>query len=85
MLSTGKPTVNTIRAAIIQFDIRRDDVESNLSMVKRRIYSLAKQNVQLVLLPEMWAPGFAHEGLKGLSETTPGVLEHLSGIAKNLN
>jgi omega-amidase len=77
--------VNTIRAAIIQFDIRRGDVESNPSMVKRRIYSLAKQNVQLILLPEMWSTGFANERLMELSETTPRVLEDLSGVAKKLH
>ena len=73
-----------IKAAIIQFDIRRGDVESNLSMVKRRIFTLAKQGMQLVLLPEMWTTGFANERLKELSETTPVVLEDLSGIAKKL-
>ena len=84
-LSTEKLTVNTIRAAIIQFDIRRGDVEWNLATVKRRISVLAKQGMQLILLPEMWSTGFANERLKELSETTPGVLEELSGIAKRLH
>jgi len=84
MLSTEKPAVNTIRAAIIQFDVRRGDVEWNLATVKRRVSALAKQGMQLVLLPEMWSTGFANERLKELSETTPGVLEDLSGVAKKL-
>jgi len=74
-----------IRAAIIQFDIRRGELERNLGIVKRRIDSLATKGVQLILLPEMWSTGFANERLKELSETTPGVLEDLSGVAKKLH
>jgi predicted amidohydrolase len=71
-----------IRTAIIQFDIRRGDVEWNLRTAKRRIAALAKQGVTLVLLPEMWSTGFANERLKELSETTPAVLEDLSRLAR---
>jgi len=67
-----------IRTAIIQFDIRRGDVEWNLRTAKRRIAALAKQGVTLVLLPEMWSTGFANHRLKELSETTPVVLDDLS-------
>ena len=74
-----------IRAAIIQFDIRGGEVERNLGIAKRRISTLAKQDVRLVLLPEMWSTGFANERLKELSETTPRVLEDLSGVAKKLH
>ncbi|MBW1676836.1 MAG: carbon-nitrogen family hydrolase [Deltaproteobacteria bacterium] len=74
-----------IRAAIIQFDIRRGELERNLGIVKRRIASLATKGVQFVLLPEMWSTGFANEHLKELSETTPRVLDDLSGIANKLH
>ena len=76
--------MKTIRAAIIQFDIRRGELERNLRIAKRRIASLAKNGMQLVLLPEMWSTGFANERLKELSETTPRVLEDLSTVAKKL-
>jgi predicted amidohydrolase len=72
------------RTAIIQFDIRRGDVEWNLGIAKRRIAALSKQGVELILLPEMWLTGFANERLKELSEKTPSVLEDLSGVAKKL-
>lgn len=85
MLSREKPSVRIIRAAIIQFDIRRGELERNLGIVKRRIASLAKQGVQLVLLPEMWSTGFANERLEELSETTPRVLEDLSRVAQELH
>ncbi len=71
-----------IRTAIIQFDIRRGDVERNLRIAKRRIATLAKEGTRLVLLPEMWSTGFANERLKELSETTPRVLEDLSRVAR---
>lgn len=73
-----------IRAAIIQFDIRRGELEWNLAVAKQRIASLAKQGARLVLLPEMWSTGFANDRLKELSETTPRVLEDLSVVAKKL-
>lgn len=73
-----------IRAAIIQFHIRKGEVESNLRIAKQRIVTLADQGVRLVLLPEMWSTGFANERLKELSETTPTVLENLSRVAKKL-
>ncbi len=84
MLTRKKASVKMIRAAIIQFDIRGGEVERNLGIAKRRISTLAKQDVRLVLLPEMWSTGFANERLKGLSETTPRVIEDLSGVAKKL-
>ena len=74
-----------IKAGIIQFDVHVGNLESNLAMVKKRIASLAKQGVQLVLLPEMWLCGFANERLDHLSETTPGVLQELSQVSKKLH
>ena len=64
--------MQTIKTAIKQFDIRRGNDESNLSMVKRRIYSPAKQGMELILLPEMWSSGFANERLRELSYNTRG-------------
>ena len=72
------------RAAIIQFDVRRGDVAWNVMTVKRRIATVARQGVQLVVLPEMWSTGFANEHIKDLAETTPGILEDLSSVAQKL-
>ncbi|NVM57439.1 MAG: carbon-nitrogen family hydrolase [Desulfobacterales bacterium] len=74
-----------IKAAIIQFDIRRGELEWNVAMVKKRIASLAEHGVQLVLLPEMWSAGFANERLRELSEITPRVLQNLSDLSKRLH
>jgi omega-amidase len=85
MLSRQKPSTKMIRAAIIQFDIRRGEVERNLGIAKGRIASLAEQGARLVLLPEMWSTGFANDRLETVSDTTPGVLEDLSGVARKLH
>ena len=74
-----------IRAAIIQFDIRRGELERNLGIAKQRIAFLAKQGARLVLLPEMWSTGFANERLQAVSDTTPSVLVDLSRVAKELH
>jgi predicted amidohydrolase len=75
--------MKTIRTAIIQFDIHPGDVERNVRIAKQRIAILAKEGIQLILLPEMWSTGFANERLKELSDTTPGVLEDLSRVARS--
>jgi omega-amidase len=77
--------VQNIEAAIIQFDVRLGDVERNVGVVKRRITSVARQGVQLVLLPEMWATGFANNRLQELSESTPRILQDLSKVSKGLH
>ena len=71
-----------IKSAIIQFDVRRGDVAWNVKTVKRRIAAIAEQGTRLVVLPEMWSTGFANKHLQDLSETTPEILEDLSGVAK---
>ena len=78
-------TARVFKAGIIQFDIRLGDVEENLAKVGRRITTLAQKGVRLVLLPEMWSTGFAHEQLEELSETTPDVLENLAWLSKELH
>jgi predicted amidohydrolase len=75
-------SMKAIKSAIIQFDVRRGDVGWNVKTVKRRIAAAAKRGVRLIVLPEMWSTGFANKRLKDLSETTPGVLEDLSSVAK---
>jgi len=73
-----------MKAGIIQFDIRLGDVASNVAVVKRRVTALAKQGAELVLLPEMWSTGFANDRLKALCGTTPGVLQDLAKLARQL-
>ncbi|MBW1896535.1 MAG: carbon-nitrogen family hydrolase, partial [Deltaproteobacteria bacterium] len=77
--------MKTFRAAVIQFDVRRGDLESNLATAKRRVMALSQKSVKLAVLPEMWSVGFANQRLKELSETTPRVLDELARLAKESN
>lgn len=74
--------MKTIRAGIIQFDVKLGDVDSNLKRVKQHIRGLADQGVQMIVLPEMWSTGFANQKLDRLAETTPGILDQISLFAK---
>jgi omega-amidase len=78
-------TLKVIKAGIIQFDVRLGEVKRNLTVVRKRVASLARQGLQLVVLPEMWSTGFANERLPELSETTPLILENLAGLSKELH
>lgn len=70
------------RAACIQFDIRLDDVDANLSFVLSEIKRLSKEGVRLILLPEMWSTGYAWRKLGRLSERTPGILDEIKEVSK---
>lgn len=78
-------TLKVIKVGIIQFDVRLGEVKRNLTVVRKRVASLARQGVQLVLLPEMWSTGFANERLEELSETTPRILEDLAEFSRGLH
>lgn len=77
--------MRSFKAAVIQYDVRLGDVERNMATVKRRITSLVGKGVQLILLPEMWATGFANDRLRELSESTPGILNELSKVSRELH
>ncbi|MDY6952071.1 MAG: carbon-nitrogen family hydrolase [Thermodesulfobacteriota bacterium] len=72
------------KAAVIQYDVRLGDLDRNVATVKRRITSLVQTGVQLILLPEMWATGFANDRLRELAGSTPGILDELSKVSREL-
>jgi omega-amidase len=76
--------VKKFKAAIIQFDVHRGDLERNLGHVKRRAIALSQQGVKLIVLPEMWSVGFANRRLKELAGTTALVLKDLRRVAREL-
>jgi predicted amidohydrolase len=71
-----------IRAGVIQFDVQLGDVDANLKRAMYHIHRLAGQGIQIMVLPEMWSTGFVNQDLDRLSETTPGVLDVISRLAK---
>ena len=60
----------SIKAAAVQFNITLGEIGPNLEHVRRSLQTLAADGVQLAVLPEMWATGFAYK------ESEPACREH---------
>jgi len=52
------PSHERLRAAAVQWDIRRGDIAANLSAVEELVTTAADDEVTLAVLPEMWATSF---------------------------
>jgi len=73
----------TIQAACIQFDVRTGDPQTNLAAVRRGVERIVTGNPPtLVVLPELWATGFAYDRLAELADRTPGFLHKLQQLAR---
>ena len=71
-----------VMAGIVQFDVSLGDVDRNVSVVRRRLRSLADRGVRLVVLPEMWSSGFANDRLAAFARATPDLLKVLATASK---
>ncbi len=65
------------RAACLQFAIDTGNVTVNLERFKDGLTRLAPAPDTLVVLPELWASGFAWSRLDTLAEQTPAILAEL--------
>jgi len=72
-------------AGFLQFDVKSGNIESNLSRVEEGLAEIAASNDQIspgiIVLPELWATGFAYAQLPELAEQTPDLLESLKKLA----
>jgi len=66
-----------LNVAAIQFNIKLGDVELNLTKVEAALERVARQGVQLSVLPEMWSSGYDYKRLVKHAAETPRVLERL--------
>ncbi len=61
------------------------DIESNLARVEKGLADIAGSHRQIspgiIVLPELWATGFAYEELPALTDNMPGLLEKLRELA----
>jgi predicted amidohydrolase len=64
-------------AAAIQFNITLGGVDQNLAKVEAALDVVAKQDAQLVVLPEMWSSGYDYKRLVQHAAETPRVVEAL--------
>ncbi|MGK2906962.1 MAG: carbon-nitrogen family hydrolase [Desulfuromonadales bacterium] len=67
----------TLCAAAIQFNITLGEIDRNLMTVEAALDRVAKQNVQLAVLPEMWSAGYDYKRLAKHAAQTPRVIEAL--------
>lgn len=65
------------QCAAIQFNIVLGDVKSNLQKVEMALDRVAKQGVELAVLPEMWSAGYDYKRLAQHAAETPRVLDAL--------
>lgn len=72
---------HTVKAAAVQFNITLAEIETNLEKVSVAVAELAKEGVKLVVLPEMWATGFAYKELNQLATRTEGLVEELRKLS----
>jgi predicted amidohydrolase len=76
-------------AGFLQFDVKSGNIESNLCRVEEGLAEIAASNDQIspgiIVLPELWATGFAYEKLPELAEKIPNLLENLQGLSAKYN
>ena len=72
-------------AAAIQFNIALGEIDRNLMTVEAALDRVAKQNVQLAVLPEMWSAGYDYKRLAKHAAETPRVIEALCRKTAELN
>ena len=69
-----------MKLAVLQAEVRRGDVISNLSTVKRLIEE-SNEEINLLTLPELFVTGYnLRDGLNDVAETIPGDGPALSGL-----
>jgi len=76
--------MNSIQAAAIQFNVKQGDVDANLDYVRAALRRVAGQGARLAVLPEMWSSGFAYKNLNELAGRTPGIVEELLELSREL-
>jgi len=72
-------------AGFLQFDVKSGNIDSNLSRVEQGLAGIAASSNRIspgiIVLPELWATGFAYEKLPELSGKIPALLENLKTLS----
>ena len=71
----------SIIASSVQFNITLGEIEPNLQKVRFALAELAAKGVQLAVLPEMWATGFAYKDLNQLAARTDEIVEEIAALS----
>lgn len=73
------------RAGFVQFPVALGDVETNLAAVREGLGKLKPAGPGIIVLPELWATGFAYDKLPALALETPRLLRELQAEAQRYN
>jgi len=72
-------------AGFLQFDVQSGEVEKNLSRVREGLAEIVRSRQYIspgiIVLPELWATGFAYEKIPTLAETISELLKKLKKLA----
>ncbi|MEN8231303.1 MAG: nitrilase-related carbon-nitrogen hydrolase [Thermodesulfobacteriota bacterium] len=82
-------TKKSFFAGVLQFDVKSGDIDSNLSRVEQGLAEIAASCDQIspgiIVLPELWATGFAYDKLPELTQKIPYLLENLQILSAKYN
>jgi len=72
-------------AGYLQFDVRKGAIEENIACVQKGLQEIILHSPSvspgIIVLPELWATGFAYEKLPELTKRMPLVLKNLASLA----
>jgi predicted amidohydrolase len=72
-------------AGYLQFDVQSGAIEQNLASVRKGLDQIAtfspRVSPGIIVLPELWATGFAYENLQELTRRMPEIMEDLLALA----
>jgi len=79
------PDTTSFFAGFLQFDVKSGEIDKNLSRVREGLAEIAASHEQIspgiIVLPELWATGFAYDSLPALAERIPDLLEDLQELS----
>lgn len=79
------PHKSSFFAAFLQFDVKSGAIDKNLARVRAGLAAIAAAHKQIspgiIVLPELWATGFAYEKLPILAGTIPPLLQKLHELS----
>lgn len=80
----GCQNLAPVRVAAFQFDVLRGEVAANLAAVELALRLAARQEVELVVLPEMWPTSFVAEVDGELLAASAAAVERVGALSREL-
>jgi omega-amidase len=73
--------MNKFRAGLVQFDIKKGQINTNMEKALLLLEKLVKENVKLAVLPEMFSCSFDNDNLKTHAQSFAGLTKTLQAFA----